>query len=347
MLTLLRATRSTPLGLRAVISSCAVASAYLFQIPVEIEVPGEPFLLFFVIVIACTLAFGQRFGLLTAILSSVLSLPFFDPGNSLEVSRAIDLEKVELYFLFSAAMVPVAGAFADALLSAYAETEVLARREREKSLLLTELSHRVANNFSVISAFMRQKASGTSDPNAKASIDQAIMQLSVMARIHGRLSVSGDDQRGIDSRSFLEGLCEDISSSASACAWPIKCLSVSYPLHASDAVPLGLIINELITNAQKYAFSAGRPGVIEVALEKTTEGLQLTVSDNGLGLSDKVHGSGLGHRLVRALAHQLGGCVQIKSSALGTCVILAFNPDRRHPGATCDPGSKPKLSVVT
>src|SRR5262249_28515990 len=159
MPTLLRATRSIPLWLRTVISTCAVASAYLFQIPVEVEVPGEPFLLFFVIVIASTLAFGQRVGFLAPSLSSVLSCPFFDPGQSLSVTKAIDLEKVELYLIFSASIVPLAGAFAEALLSAYAENEVLARREREKSLLLTELSHRVANNFSVVSAFMRQKAS--------------------------------------------------------------------------------------------------------------------------------------------------------------------------------------------
>ena len=88
------------------------------------------------------------------------------------------------------------------------------------------------------------------------------------------------------------------------------CLAASYPVHASDAVPLGLIVNELITNAQKYAFPAGGTGTIEVTLEKTVEGLRLTVSDNGFGVQDKVHGSGLGHRLVRALVHQLGGSVQ-------------------------------------
>jgi two-component sensor histidine kinase len=344
MLTLLRATRSTPLWLRAVISACALASAYLFQIPIKVEVPGEPFLLFFVIVLVCTLAFGQRVGFFAAILSSVLSLPFFDPGNSLYVARAVDLEKVELYLVFSASIVPVAGAFGDALLSAYAQSEASARREREKSLLLSELSHRVANNFSVISAFMRQKAIGTSDPNAKASIDQAITQLSVMARIHGRLSVAG--QSCIDIRSFLEGLCEDISNSAGGCTWPVKCLAASYPVHASDAVPLGLIVNELITNAQKYAFPAGGTGTIEVTLEKTVEGLRLTVSDNGFGVQDKVHGSGLGHRLVRALVHQLGGSVQFKSSALGTSVVVEFDPDRRHVGATGESGRKAKLNVV-
>jgi two-component system, sensor histidine kinase PdtaS len=346
MLTLLRATRGTPLWLRAVISTCAVASAYLFQIPIEVEVPGEPFLLFFVIVMACTLAFGPGFGWLAAILTSFLSLPFFDPGNSLYVTKAVDLEKVELYLVFSASIVPVAGAFADALLNAYAESEASARREREKSLLLTELSHRVGNNFSVISALMRQKAGGTSDPNAKASIDQAVTQLSVMARIHGRLSVSGDDQSCIDSRSFLEGLCEDISSSAGS-ASPVKCLAVSYPLHAVDAVPLGLIINELITNALKHAFPTGTTGQVEVTLDATGEGLRLRVSDNGLGVQNKAHGSGLGHRLIRALAHQLGGSVQIKSSAIGTSVVVAFDPDRRHVGTTSEPGRKAKLSVVT
>lgn len=338
MLALLRAANRVPLWLGAVASCAVLGGAYLFQIPVEVVVPGEPFLLFFVIVIACTLGFGQGVGFFAAVLSSVLCLPFFEPGNSLYVTHAIDLVKIELYLILAGCSVPIVGAFGEALLAADAESQILAEREHAKSLLLTELSHRVANNFAVISAVMRQKANAISNQDAKSSMDEAIKQLSMMARIHGRLSIGTDDQAFVDSKSFLEGLCEDISSSAAGFTQlcPLKLAAVSYRLHVSDAVPLGLIVNELITNALKYAFPVGSAGQIELTLDTTAEGLKLTVSDNGLGLDDKARAPGLGHRLVRELAQQLGGSLQISSSALGTTAIVSFDPDRRRFGNTIE-----------
>src|SRR5215471_14134908 len=205
MLALLRAARDVPVWLRVAITGSALTGAYLFQMPIEVEVPGEPFLLFFIIVVACTLGFGQGVGFFAAVLSAVLCLPFFEPGNSLYVTHAVDLIKVELYLILVGCGVPIVGAFGEALLAAGAETQILTERERAKSLLLTELSHRVANNFAVISAVMRQKANAISDPEAKSSIDEVIGQLGVMARIHGRISVGTNDQTWIDSQSFVRG----------------------------------------------------------------------------------------------------------------------------------------------
>lgn len=342
MLALLKATRNVPLWLRAAITSSAIGGAYLFQIPIEVEVPGEPFLLFFVIVVACALSFGRWIGFFAVVLSSVLSLPFFEPGQSLYVTNAIDLVKVALYLIFSGSLVPIVGAFADALLAAHEESAALAQREREKSVLLTELSHRVANNFAVISAVMRQKSNAISDPEAKSSIDEVIGQLGVMARIHGRISVGTNDQTWIDSQSFVRGLCEDIFTSyaGGTSRFTLRCVAISQPLHVSDAIPLGLILNELITNAQKYAFPAGSTGRIEVTLEKSAEALRLTVTDDGVGLQDKGPGSGLGHRLVRALAQQLAGTVELRSSTLGTRITVTFIPDRRHVGRPGEPSLK-------
>jgi two-component sensor histidine kinase len=346
MLALLRTANHAPLSLRAAVTCAAIGGAYLFQIPVEVVVPGEPFLLFFVIVVGCTLGFGQGLGFFAAVLSSVLSLPFFEPGNSLYVTHAVDLIKVELYLILASCSVPIVGAFGQALLAAGAESQILAEREHAKSLLLTELSHRVANNFAVISAVMRQKANAISDQHAKSSMDEAIKQLSMMARIHGRLSIGRDDQAFLDSKSFLEGLCEDIASSAAGCM-KLLCAAASHPLHVSDAVPLGLILNELITNALKHAFSPGSIGQIEVALEATGEGLRLSVSDNGLGLGENVNTPGLGYRLIRSLAQQLGGSLQISSSALGTTAIVTFDPDRRRFGNTSESHLKnTKLKIV-
>ena len=114
MLALLTAMSDVPLWYRAAITVSAIGAAYLFQIPIEVEVPGEPFLFFFVVVIASTLVFGRWIGFFAVVLSSVLSLPFFAPGQSLYVTNAVDLVKVEIYLIFSGFIVAIVGAFADA-----------------------------------------------------------------------------------------------------------------------------------------------------------------------------------------------------------------------------------------
>src|SRR5262245_17276976 len=145
MLVTLGALNALPLWMRVGIVSLAVVGAYLFQIPIATDVPGEPFLLFFAVVVGCTLAFGWAIGFFAVALTSILSLPFFEPGNSLYISNAADLIEVELYALFSAGIVLVIGRVGEALLVAHKNCETSADAEREKSLLLTELTHRVAN----------------------------------------------------------------------------------------------------------------------------------------------------------------------------------------------------------
>lgn len=296
------------------------------------DVPGEPFLLFFAILVSCTLAFGRAVGFFAVALTSVLSLPFFEPGNSLYIANAADLIEVELYAIFSAATVMLVGRLGQALLVARRESAAAATLEKEKSVLLTELTHRVANNFAVVSALIRQRSVSVTDPEAKSALEEAIEQMSVMARIHGRLCIDAYDGKAIDSQTFVQGLCEDILACAATFPRlvPIQWTAVSQPLHLADAVPLGLIINELVMNSLKYAFPAGTTGRITVSLERIGAMLRLTVEDNGAGLQDSVQGTGLGRRLVGALAQQLGATVEHKCGYRGTIISISFDPDRRH-----------------
>ena len=109
MLATLGALNARPLWMRVAIASLAVVGAYLFQIPIATAVPGEPFLLFFAVVGGCSLAFGRAIGFFTVALTSLLSLPFFEPGNSLYISNAADLIEVELYAFLSAGTVLIIG----------------------------------------------------------------------------------------------------------------------------------------------------------------------------------------------------------------------------------------------
>ena len=121
--------------------------SYLIQIPIETEVPGEPFLLFFAVVVGCTLVFGRITGFLAVAVSSLLSLHFFEPGGSINIYHASDLIKVELYALFSAGAVVLVSGLNTALLATQQAALLLANKESQKSVLLAELAHRVANNF--------------------------------------------------------------------------------------------------------------------------------------------------------------------------------------------------------
>ena len=114
-------------------------------------------------------------------------------------------------------------------------------------------------------------------------------------RIHGQLCLGAMEGKSIDSQIFVKALCEDIL----ACAGnfrrltAIECVVVSHPLHVADAVPLGLIINELIVNALKYAFPNGTNGRIWVILERIGTKLRLTVNDNEVGPQHSVQGTGV------------------------------------------------------
>ena len=130
----------------------------------------------------------------------------------------------------------------------------------------------------------------------------------------------------------MQELCEDIRLSVvSARPISIECAAISHCLPMADAVPLGLIINELLINAIKYAFPNGRPGIIRARLDKYGAQLCLSVQDNGVGMQDAVQGTGVGLKLVHALAQQLGASFEIESGTRGTLILITFDAVTRLP----------------
>jgi two-component sensor histidine kinase len=346
MLALLKSTSGSPWWIRIAITGSVLSGAYLFQVPFQTEVPGEPFLLFFAVVVACTLAFGRTTGFFAVAASSILSLHFFEPSGSVAIHHAADLIKVELYVLFSAATVMVIASLSQALIAADQATQILGNLDTQKSVLLAELAHRVANNFAIIAALLRQKSISVADPQAKRALEQTIYQVGMMARIHGRLCVI-DNDASFDSRAFLQGLCEDIKASVGSLRpLAIECSAISHSLPVATAVPLGLIVNELIANAIKYAFPDGRAGTITVSLDQFDDRFRLSVQDDGVGLQSSVQGTGLGHQLVHALAKQLGANIDVRSDSRGTFISITFDADKRLTGAVRNIDLVPRCVVV-
>jgi two-component sensor histidine kinase len=332
----LKAMRRWPLAARLAGAVAGLALAFLFQIPLETEVPGEPFLLFFLVVLAATLAFGQGVGLLAVALSTFLAVFFFEPGN-LALHHAADLVRIELYALLAGGAVVGIARLGDALLAADEAAQAFAQSEQAKAVLLRELAHRVANNFAAVASLIRRKANLVGDAEARSVLNEAVEQVMVLARVHSRLHAGRHDVC-LDSKCFLEELSEDLKVLIEPSRpLAVVCTAVSRHLSVAQAIPFGLIVNELVTNAIKHAFPDGRPGTVHVSLGEEAGHLSLCVRDNGVGLDgSRTHGTGVGQELVRALALQLGGELEVKSGKGGStfCVVFPTNTEADVPAAS-------------
>jgi two-component sensor histidine kinase len=194
--------------------------------------------------------------------------------------------------------------------------------------LFQELQHRVANNLQFVAAMLRMKRRALeSDPSAAERLfESAQSRLDTMARIHRRLY--SPDSIGLPISGFFQGLCADILMSRGVqnvnCV--VKAPQVTFDLER--LVALGLLINELVTNSAKHAFTDGKGGTISITLEEEAgKQFTLTVKDDSKGLPpgvDLVNGGGLGHRIVNSLAVQLGGELLWIEQQKGTVARLVF-----------------------
>ncbi len=209
-----------------------------------------------------------------------------------------------------------------------AETKV---REslKEKEILLKEIHHRVKNNLQVVSSLLRLQAAGIKDEATAALFYESQTRVRSMALIHEELYQAGNLAR-VDFASYLRRLLPDLARTYRADAsekidLKIEAQDVSLPV--DRAIPCGLIVNELITNALKHAFPDGRPGNILVRLEAQAEQTLLAVRDDGVGFPpdlDFRQSRSLGLQLICTLANQLGGTLSLKRDS-GTEFVVLFS----------------------
>ena len=209
-----------------------------------------------------------------------------------------------------------------------AEREMREARERAETLL-REVNHRVANSLALVSSlvFLQQKGLGVEQVQARSALADVQLRISAIAQIHRRLYTS-DDVAVIDMDAYLRGLIEEISAAMTANG-PERAIRLeAEPVRmATDrAVSLGVIVTELVTNACKYAYRQDQAGEIRVALRRDHDALSLTVEDDGVGLgaNAKPQGTGLGSRIIRAMAASLQASQHSDPSFNGTRVILSF-----------------------
>jgi two-component sensor histidine kinase len=212
--------------------------------------------------------------------------------------------------------------------------EALRHSLQEKEVLLREVHHRVKNNMAAIIGLFDMQRQTISDVSARATLDELGFRVRAMSLVHEKLYRSESLSR-IDFQEYCESLLSHLHLSLGSprIHYRIEARDAAIPLDL--AVPCGMIINELATNALKYAFPAERcqpglpPCLIRVVLRQTADTLVLTVADNGIGLPMDFawsNATSLGLTLVRMLGmHQLGGTYEVERLG-GTSFTLTFSP---------------------
>lgn len=207
-------------------------------------------------------------------------------------------------------------------------------REREEAReqaerLLAEVNHRVMNTLAMITAIVRletQQIGPDGGPGAEAlaRLQGRLNAVSVLYRALNRAAVVSE----VRATSYLDEIARAVGGSLSDAAQVrIACDVADVVLPTAQAAPLALLVNELMTNALKYAFPDGRTGCITVSLQPEAEGLlRLEVADDGIGIAGAPAGveSGIGGPLVEAFAEQIGGSISRSSGAGGTRVTVVF-----------------------
>lgn len=181
--------------------------------------------------------------------------------------------------------------------------------------LLDELNHRVMNNLSMISSIISLEARAQGEDHNSGAFGRIGNRVKALADVYRDLN-NGSSSTAVDARAYLGGIVSGLTSSIAEPGAVTVALDIaSVPLPGRSAAPLGLIVNELVTNSLKYAFEPGAKGVITVTFAEKDGAFHLTVADDGRGIGAKMNAaqagpkrdSGVGRHLVAAFIQQLDG----------------------------------------
>ncbi len=205
--------------------------------------------------------------------------------------------------------------------------ERLSQLLSERTLLLDEVNHRVKNSLQQIASVVRLQARAVEHADAREALDKTLDRIIAVGRVHEQLYKSGDGVGAFEAGRYAEALARDLVESLGREDIVLETKIEPAMLDLRQAVPLALILNELITNALKYGCPPDRPCKISVGLGTEGELYRLSVTDEGDGLpkdfSPKTK-RGLGMRAIEALAKQIGGRLEIERPQTGASFAVLF-----------------------
>ncbi len=198
--------------------------------------------------------------------------------------------------------------------------------------LLRDVNHRVGNNLAMVSALLNVQSRQSREPAVRMALQQAQSRIQAIAAGQRRLRLDIETDE-IDARAYMEDLLAEIGKAAEGRPIEVTLAMDAIRLPGRDAVSFVVIVNELVTNAIKHAFSDGMPGKIVIRFEETDlEGapaLALSVEDDGVGMPAEIETKGLGQTVIASLLRSMQATMTSApldpaSSRPGTCVTLTF-----------------------
>jgi len=252
-------------------------------------------------------------GIFASVFSTLLLYVLLTPQGTVLLPRQYVLPLV-LYFV-------VALGFALASAALRRAWEQAAAAERAKDLLLQELGHRTKNNLLMVISVLQMQAKLKSNPEARGALEKAILRIHAIASAHEHFRPVEHKGR-IEMQAYLAQLCAHLAAALRDIR-PIvvKVEATELYLPSEQAVPLGLIVNELVTNSLKHAFPDDQPGTVHVCLTFGSD-VVLLVRDDGIGCP--LPKEGIGKRLTRLLAQQLGASIEWERPEKGCLVRVTF-----------------------
>jgi two-component sensor histidine kinase len=216
------------------------------------------------------------------------------------------------------------------LQEAESERTVAQTAQATAETALAEMNHRVKNSLQIAASLLRLQA-GTTGDTTRSALQQAASRVDTVARVHRHLT-GLQALEAVDFGQYLRGFCDEIASvlqGPTVLSFKVEC--PNFKVSTRQAVALGLIINELLTNVTKYAYPGEARGTATIKCERTHEGAtQLRVVDRGVGLPagfDPSKSSGLGMRIVAALCQQIGAQLEIdRSGRNGASFLITVPP---------------------
>lgn len=199
--------------------------------------------------------------------------------------------------------------------------------EQRQDLLAQEFEHRLVNSLQMIVSLLSLQSQAATTTEAATQLKIAANRVAALGRVHQQLHLL-DHLKSVELKQYLGGLCDDLSGLLfqEKQRRTITVIGVEAKLPTALGIPLGFIVNELVTNCAKYA-----SGNITVRIERPAAAYFLSVSDDGPGLPadfDPASSKGLGMKIAQSLVQQIGGSFQFApgDGGRGTCFTVVFAP---------------------
>ncbi len=304
----------------------------------------SPFLFILTLLVLAGYATERSYGRIYLFAISILALLIFLQGRFLEfnIPNEIPENTRDIFALLSVlfAVYLLGGIFGKDLMHVHhqlyeSKREMLAKSE-EKDTLLKEVHHRVKNNLQTVSSLLSLQSRGIEDPRTKSILKSSQNRVISMAMVHEMLYMR-EDLSKIQYKTYVRELSEYLVKSVKGANNKVS-LNIDIPdieLSIDTAIPLGLLINEAITNSLKYGIKDDHEGEIYISIEKEDEhSYVLHIGDNGAGYSDSLtskNSGSLGLKLIHNLARQLKGTITRDPSKKGTNYIVKFREIEPQP----------------